>query len=186
MSSTKTTCGWLESVIVWLVTTIDNLIDTADRKTIGALRTLVEFMRQPPEDEHDDEIHTEVKTKGVVVANYDNSENGWLKPFKFVGGRETPPAEDLDPPPFQESDEVQEGAGIISEPNEEAAQCIAVMKCPKCGSCERFYVQAVIFIDITKHSISGNQMAWGKQSPCMCPGCGWEGIFAETQPKESD
>ena len=60
------------------------------------------------------------------------------------------------------------------------------MCCPQCGKAKHLGVSAEIWVDLVEDgTVESEQFdashTWGDYSPCMCGGCGWEGLVEEAK-----
>ena len=51
--------------------------------------------------------------------------------------------------------------------------CIEGMKCPACGQCEEFRIQALVVTAVTPGGVQDivSEFEWDEDSTCLCPKC---------------
>ena len=69
-------------------------------------------------------------------------------------------------------------------PNE---NCLAGIKCPKCGNEDRFIIGATILADVTDDRADiakGSDVLWDDESNTGCPDCGENGPLSQFRVEE--
>lgn len=66
---------------------------------------------------------------------------------------------------------------------------MAKIKCPKCGSWNRFYIKACSNVEVdgvTGHVEDHDGFEWDGTSPCVCDHCYYEGYYQDFKVYEED
>ncbi len=67
--------------------------------------------------------------------------------------------------------------------------CLAGIKCPRCGNEDRFLISASIVADVTDAGAdiaSHSDIPWDDESSTICPDCGEAGELGHFHTKEED